>query len=90
MWDCVECGEVMGVFTSVVLLEFCLGSGLRKWLMVAGALADGSLGRRDRDQKQRPPRTLQQGYAQGSRGVLGGGRFLVSDVQGLSGCTMLK
>jgi len=34
LWDCVECGEVMGVFTSVAPSRFCLGSGLE--IMVGG------------------------------------------------------
>ena len=28
-WYCVECGEVVGLFTAVVLSWFCIGSRLR-------------------------------------------------------------
>ena len=32
--------------------------------------------------KTHPPRTLPQAYAWGPRGILGGGRFLMSEVEG--------
>ena len=31
LWDCVECGDDMRVYTAVVLLGFCLGSRLKYW-----------------------------------------------------------
>ena len=54
----------------------CLGTIIAQWFLIY--------------KQTHHPRTLPQAYAQGPRGVLGGGRFLVGEVPlwGLLGCVV--